>query len=160
VPLGLADGSARARVRLRAGESHAFALQYQPGEEDACWTEQEINDRLGETVAAWQSWSAMHQRYDGPWRDLVHLSGRVLQGLTYQPTGAIVAAPTTSLPEVVGGERNWDYRYTWIRDTSLTLEALWVAACPATRPNSSSISWPGPPSPSSSKVATCKSCSG
>ncbi len=130
VPLELADGSARARVRLRAGESRAFALQYLPGEEQPCRTEQEIEDRLRETIAAWRSWSELHQRYDGPWKELVHLSGRVLQGLTYQPTGAIVAAPTTSLPEVAGGERNWDYRYTWIRDTSLTLEALWVAACP------------------------------
>jgi len=124
------DGSARARVTLRAGESRSFALQYQSEEGEPCWTESEIDDRLRETVAAWQSWSQMHQRYDGPWRELVHLSGRVLQGLTYQPTGAIVAAPTTSLPETVGGERNWDYRYTWIRDASLTLEALWVAACP------------------------------
>ncbi len=81
-------------------------------------------------MAAWRSWSEMHQRYDGPWQELVHLSGRVLQGHTFQPTGAIVAAPPTSLPETVGGERNWDYRYTWIRNTSLTLEALWVAACP------------------------------
>ena len=60
----------------------------------------------------------------------MHHSGRVLQAMTFAPTGAIVAAPTTSLPETVGGGRNWDYRYTWVRDASLTMEALWVAACP------------------------------
>ncbi len=130
VPHALEGGSARVRVTLRAGESQAFALQFQPTVGAACWTEEEIEGRLRETIAAWRSWSSLHQRYDGPWRELVHLSGRVLQGLTYQPTGAIVAAPTTSLPEAVGGSRNWDYRYTWIRDASLTLEALWVAACP------------------------------
>ncbi len=131
LPHDVADGSARARVTLGAGEAQLFALQYGPGEgPDACWSEEEIADRLRETVVAWRSWSELHQRYHGPWRELVHLSGRVLQGLTYQPTGAIVAAPTTSLPEAVGAGRNWDYRYTWIRDASLTLEALWVAACP------------------------------
>ncbi|HEX3235562.1 MAG TPA: glycoside hydrolase family 15 protein [Gemmatimonadales bacterium] len=131
VPHASGDGAARARITLHAGESRAFALQFQPdGGQDACWTEQEVTDRLRETIAAWQSWSSHHQRYDGPWPELVKGSGVVLQGLTYQPTGAIVAAATTSLPEVVGGERNWDYRYTWIRDASLTLEALWVAACP------------------------------
>ena len=130
VPHSLEDGSARARLTLRAGESRSFALQHGSDEEESFWTEAEIEDRLRETVAAWRSWSEMHQRYDGPWREQVHLGGRVLQGLTYQPTGAIVAAPTTSLPETVGGQRNWDYRYTWIRDASLTLEALWVAACP------------------------------
>ncbi len=131
VPHDIENGSARARVRLAAGESRAFALQFDPGEEpDARWSEAEIRRRLEETRRAWHSWSRLHQRYRGPWRELVRVSGRVLQGLTYQPTGAIVAAPTTSLPEAVGGNRNWDYRYTWIRDASLTLEALWIAACP------------------------------
>jgi GH15 family glucan-1,4-alpha-glucosidase len=131
VPHDLEGGSARARLTLGAGESRSFALQYQPAVgPEACWTEEEIQRRLRETSRAWRSWSRLHQRYNGPWRDLVRVSGRVLQGLTYQPTGAIVAAATTSLPEAVGGGRNWDYRYTWIRDASLTLEALWVAACP------------------------------
>src|SRR5438552_3239706 len=88
------------------------------------------HDLGADTAEGWRSWSAIHQTYEGPWRDLVHHSGRVLQALTFAPTGAIVAAPTTSLPETVGGERNWDYRYTWVRDASLTMEALWVAACP------------------------------
>src|SRR5438034_6353333 len=96
----------------------------------APWTPDEIVARLADTAEGWRSWSASHQTYEGPWRELVHHSGRVLQALTFAPTGAIVAAPTTSLPETVGGERNWDYRYTWVRDASLTMEALWVAACP------------------------------
>ena len=94
------------------------------------WSQDEIAARLDDTVAAWQSWSELHQAYVGPWHDLVHHSGRVLQALSFQPTGAICAAATTSLPEVVGGARNWDYRYAWVRDASFTIEALWVAACP------------------------------
>ena len=90
----------------------------------------EISAAVDETVTGWREWSELHQSYQGPWRDLVHHSGRVLQALSYQPTGAIVAAPTTSLPEQVGGERNWDYRYSWVRDASMTMQALWVAACP------------------------------
>jgi GH15 family glucan-1,4-alpha-glucosidase len=89
-----------------------------------------LDGRRHDTIADWRSWSDLHQAYDGPWADLVHLSGRVLQGLSFQPSGAIVAAATTSLPEGVGGERNWDYRYSWVRDASFTMEALWVAACP------------------------------
>jgi alpha,alpha-trehalase len=127
------DGAtATARVRLAAGQAAVFSLGHaqMAGPPRALWTTEEITDRLADTVEGWRSWSAIHQNYEGPWRELVHHSGRVLQALTFAPTGAIVAAPTTSLPETVGGERNWDYRYTWVRDASLTMAALWVAACP------------------------------
>jgi alpha,alpha-trehalase len=127
------DGAtATARLHLSAGQTVMFALQHAPMWEPPlpAWAAEEIAARLADTMEGWRSWSAIHQTYEGPWRDLVHHSGRVLQALTFAPTGAIVAAPTTSLPETVGGERNWDYRYTWVRDASLTMEALWVAACP------------------------------
>jgi GH15 family glucan-1,4-alpha-glucosidase len=84
----------------------------------APWDQAQIADHLADTLAGWRSWSAIHQQYEGPWRELVHHSGRVLQALTFRRTGAIVAAPTTSLPEAAGGERNWDYRYTWVDPTS------------------------------------------
>ncbi len=85
--------------------------------------------RIADTVEGWRSWEGKHDIYEGPYRELVRVSSRVLNGLTFRPTGAIVAAPTTSLPETVGGERNWDYRYAWIRDASLTLDALYIGAC-------------------------------
>ena len=133
-PAGLrVDGAtAHARLHLTAGQTVLFALQHAPIWDPPLvpWTPDEIAARLADTAEGWRSWSAIHQTYEGPWRDLVHHSGRVLQALTFAPTGAIVAAPTTSLPETIGGERNWDYRYTWVRDASLTMEALWVAACP------------------------------
>jgi alpha,alpha-trehalase len=129
----IVDGAtARSRVTLEAGQSVAFTLQHCRSWEPvpATWSQDQIAERLQDTIDGWRSWSAVHQQYEGPWRDIVHHSGRVLQALTFRPTGAIVAAPTTSLPETTGGERNWDYRYTWVRDASLTLQALWVAACP------------------------------
>jgi alpha,alpha-trehalase len=128
----LAGATATARLHLTAGQAVSFALQHgQLGEPPlAVWDAEEIATRLQDTLEGWRSWSAIHQTYQGPWRDLVLHSGRVLQALTFKPTGAIVAAPTTSLPETIGGERNWDYRYTWVRDASLTMDALWVAACP------------------------------
>ena len=132
VSLTVDGATATARVRLGAGQDAAFAFGHEElaGPPRTPWTAAEISSRLDDTVDGWRSWSAIHQNYEGPWRDLVHHSGRVLQALTFEPTGAIVAAPTTSLPETVGGGRNWDYRYTWVRDSSLTMEALWVAACP------------------------------
>lgn len=132
VRLELDGADATSVIELEEGQSLRFALHFAPAASSPpdVWSPEDIDDRLGETEAAWHSWSEMHQAYQGPWKDLVHHSGRVLQGLMYRPTGAIIAAATTSLPEAEGGERNWDYRYAWIRDASLTLEALWVAACP------------------------------
>jgi len=126
------EATATATVRLAAGQTAVFALAHGEGVGPplAPWTAEEITGRLEDTLEGWRSWSALHQNYEGPWRELVRHSGRVLQAMTFASTGAIIAAPTTSLPEVVGGERNWDYRYTWVRDASLTMEALWVAACP------------------------------
>jgi GH15 family glucan-1,4-alpha-glucosidase len=125
-------GTATAEFELSGGESVAFALRHATTAEPVPepWTREEIDRWRRRTAVAWSRWAELHQAYEGPWQELVEHSGRVLQGLTYQPTGAMVAAPTTSLPEAVGGERNWDYRYTWIRDASFTLDALWVAACP------------------------------
>ena len=131
-PLDVNKAAVRGRVRLEAGESVGFAVQYASswGASSESWSQQRIAYRLADTIEAWRSWQADHQRYEGAYADLVHHSGRVLQALTYHPTGAIIAAPTTSLPEVVGGQRNWDYRFAWMRDASLTLDALWIAACP------------------------------
>ena len=130
--LEIEGADSRAILPLKEGQSVGFALAHSQSWDKAppVWDQAEVDKRLDDTIAAWRSWSELHQAYDGPWREIVHTSGRVLQALTFQPTGAICAAATTSLPEEEGGERNWDYRYAWVRDASLTLEALWVAACP------------------------------
>src|SRR5258708_40125013 len=79
--------------------------------------------KLEETERYWTEWSSQHSR-SGKHRSIVMRSLLTLKALTYAPTGAIVAAPTTSLPEPLGGERNWDYRYSWLRDAAGTLDAL------------------------------------
>ena len=132
VALVIGPGSATGTLTLRTGQRITLGLRHRTTSEP--YPEPsgagELEEALATTVQAWQGWSRQHQSYRGPWRGLVHHSGRVLQALSYQPTGAVVAAVTTSLPEKVGGGRNWDYRYSWVRDASFTLEALWVAACP------------------------------
>jgi GH15 family glucan-1,4-alpha-glucosidase len=133
VTLSVGASAVAGQLQLRRGETAGFALHHsRRAETDTArvWSQSDIGARLEDTVAAWESWSELHQAYEGPWRDLVHQSGRVLQALSFAPTGAICAAATTSLPEVAGGSRNWDYRYTWVRDASFTIQALWVAACP------------------------------
>lgn len=86
-------------------------------------SEQEADDRLNMTVEFWRHWIS-HCSYTGRWREMVRRSALVLKLLTFEPSGAIVAAPTASLPEHVGGGRNWDYRYTWMRDAAFTLYGL------------------------------------
>ncbi|MBA3780532.1 MAG: glycoside hydrolase family 15 protein [Nocardioides sp.] len=130
--LDISEACATGMITLREGQELTFAL----GQCDAwgpaakAWTPRKIRRRLKGTESSWRSWSVLHQRYRGPLRDLVHHSGVVLQGLTYARSGAVVAAATTSLPEGVGSGRTWDYRYTWVRDASMTLQGLFVAACP------------------------------
>jgi alpha,alpha-trehalase len=132
IKIELQENIGKSQFILKKDETISAALQHRASWEASAehWNQQEITRRIEQTINSWQSWSRLHQNYDGPHRELVLQSGRVLQGLTYFPTGAMVAAATTSLPEAVGGSRNWDYRYSWVRDSSFTLNALWVAACP------------------------------
>ena len=125
IPLRLEDGGAAAEFTLKEGERAIFALsRVNPGEPCArCLRDDEGHDLLHQTVAYWHKWLA-RCTYRGRWREIVHRSALALKLLTFEPTGAIVAAPTCSLPEFVGGPRNWDYRYTWIRDAAFTLYAL------------------------------------
>jgi alpha,alpha-trehalase len=116
---------------LSEGQEIGFAMRWAPADvpDPTATNPGDVRVRIDDVIAGWQSWEAEHDIYEGPNKELVRFSARVLKGLTYRPTGAIVAAATTSLPEDVGGERNWDYRYAWIRDASLTMEALYIGAC-------------------------------
>ena len=132
VPAQVEESTMRASFTVREGDRVGFSVRWAPVDSREApdpTPADEVIGRIEETEEAWRSWEADHDIYEGSNRDLVRLSARVLKGLTYRPTGAIVAAPTTSLPETVGGERNWDYRFAWIRDSSLTLEALYIGAC-------------------------------
>jgi alpha,alpha-trehalase len=123
LPLGVEHNRVRARKTLQAGEraycalSWAEGLAAPPDADDAV-------ARIDATVRFWRSWLNRARIPDHRFRDPVQRSALTIKGLTYMPTGATVAALTTSLPETPGGERNWDYRYTWIRDTTFTLQAL------------------------------------
>jgi GH15 family glucan-1,4-alpha-glucosidase len=117
--------SACARFDLKQGESASFVLQQlEEGEGPRQALERaECQDLLQQTLDYWRRWIAK-SAYRGRWRDMVNRSTLALKLMTYEPTGALVTAPTMALPQTIGGERNWDYRYTWIRDAAFTMFVL------------------------------------
>jgi GH15 family glucan-1,4-alpha-glucosidase len=122
VPWELGDGSATARLTLAAGDRSWFILRFDDDEVhpvDAYHPQ----EKLDATARWWDAWSA-RLRYEGPYRQAVERSALALKLCCFEPSGAVVAAPTTSLPEAAGGTRNWDYRYAWLRDSAFVVYAL------------------------------------
>lgn len=123
-PLALDERDAVTEFTLEERGVAVFSLeQVVSSTEFKVWQKEESLDQLMGTVRFWWHWLSA-SRYRGRWREVVHRSALTLKLLTYAPTGAIIAAPTTSLPEQIGGERNWDYRYVWIRDAAFCVYAL------------------------------------
>ncbi len=122
--MGFEGGRARARTTLRDGDTAFVALSWTEHPPPA--TYDEAYHRLVFTADFWHEWLSHGEFPDHPWRTFLQRSALTLKGLTYAPTGAMVAAPTTSLPETPGGERNWDYRYAWIRDSTFMLWGLYT----------------------------------
>ena len=124
--IGIEGNRVRARHVLKVGEKSFCALSWAHG-----GTPESVDDaeaRIASTVAFWQDWLDQARNLDHRWREPIQRSALTIKGLSYMPTGAAVAALTTSLPETPQGERNWDYRYTWMRDATFTLHALhWMA---------------------------------
>lgn len=125
LPLETQGAAAVAEFALAENETLSFVLR-SIGPEEGCGRAIDANETealFRQTVNYWRNWLAKCT-YTGRWREMVYRSALVLKLLTFEPTGAIVAAPTASLPEALGGERNWDYRYTWIRDAAFTVYGL------------------------------------
>ncbi len=121
--LGIEGDRVRARHTLKQGEQLYCSLSWEDGFAGPDGID-EANERLAATARFWRGWLARARIPDHRWRDPIQRSALAIKGLTYMPTGATVAALTTSLPETPGGARNWDYRYTWLRDSTFTLQAL------------------------------------
>lgn len=116
-------GHVRGTITLEAGQTRGVVLESCAPGPPRLIRPAEVEDLFRETVAFWHGWLA-GSTYRGRWREMVHRSAITLKLMTYAPTGGLVAAPTAGLPEQLGGERNWDYRYTWIRDASFSVSAL------------------------------------
>jgi GH15 family glucan-1,4-alpha-glucosidase len=122
--LTVADEAVRGTLRLREDQSGFCSVSWGDGGLGGPRSAPEALERIDSTEEFWREWLRDGKFPDHPWRIHLQRSALVLKGLTYTPTGAIVAAPTTSLPETPGGERNWDYRFSWIRDSTFSLWAL------------------------------------
>ncbi|WP_229703068.1 glycoside hydrolase family 15 protein [Streptomyces albiflavescens] len=124
VPFEVTAGDVWSLFKLHEGESAVFTIDRVGGDVAPRFCAvAEAEREFNATVRYWRRWLSQ-SRYRGRWREMVHRSALTLKLLTYAPTGAIIAAPTTSLPEQIGGERNWDYRYVWIRDAAFCVYAL------------------------------------
>jgi GH15 family glucan-1,4-alpha-glucosidase len=125
IPLQSSGEGVVSRFKLREGDSAVFILrEVLPGSGcGICVTDMAAEVLFRDTVEYWRRWLSKC-KYTGRWREVIYRSALALKLLTFEPTGAIVAAPTCSLPEGIGGERNWDYRYTWIRDSAFTIYAF------------------------------------
>ncbi|HYB37686.1 MAG TPA: glycoside hydrolase family 15 protein [Mycobacterium sp.] len=122
--IGLEGAEARARTRLKEGDDVFVALSWT--KHPAPQTYAEATDKMWQTTECWRQWINIGNFPDHPWRAYLQRSALTLKGLTYSPTGALLAASTTSLPETPQGERNWDYRYAWIRDSTFALWGLYT----------------------------------
>jgi GH15 family glucan-1,4-alpha-glucosidase len=124
VPVSIKNGDVVAEFKLKAGENASFILEEAgPGEESPAAQVNYTADAFKETMNFWLNWVSRSQ-YKGRWREMVNRSALTLKLLTCQEFGSLVAAPTFGLPEEIGGPRNWDYRFTWVRDASFSLHAL------------------------------------
>ncbi|MBS0011842.1 MAG: glycoside hydrolase family 15 protein [Bacteroidales bacterium] len=125
VPLTKEGKGVTAEIELSCGEDANFVLHELEGEKgcEKCFSDNEAREGLVDTIDYWSRWLEQCT-YRGRWREMVIRSALTLKLLTFEPSGAIIAAPTCSLPESIGGERNWDYRYTWIRDAAFTVYGL------------------------------------
>ncbi|MEU3472228.1 glycosyl hydrolase family 15 [Rhodococcus sp. 05-340-1] len=122
--IGIEGREARARTRMTEGDNVFVALSW--SDLPAPQTFEEAADKMWRTSECWRQWITIGRFPDHPWRGYLQRSALTLKGLTYAPTGALLAASTTSLPETPGGERNWDYRYTWVRDSTFALWGLYT----------------------------------